>query len=224
MFLKVSEMVVAIAFVSAIILFTLIAVLYYNSYKKATRQSQDIISDKDLLLMIHNEPDQLIQRKDIVERTGLTKNQVTYRIQQLQYHKLIQTSYTSSFKSYYQLAHPLNLSEPPALSREPFLTVEDILIIMKHYDFKVTMAELIMATGLPIHVLNEEMKYFIKNKIITKLITYDSSGMGTVVAPVRYILNEPYRSQPEEFLKKEDRINLELKDLLKVKLRNEDLV
>jgi len=68
-----------------------------------------------------------------------------------------------------------------------------------------------MDTGLPIVVIRREMKYFIKEKIVKMLYAYNSDGTATSKT---YILEEPYRSEPDIFLKKQEEIDFELEELL----------
>ena len=67
---------------------------------------------------------------------------------------------------YYTLAKSIEKSYDLNLSNDPFMTVEDLMIIFKHYDYQVSLQEVCLSTGLPLKVILEEMKYFEKEKVV----------------------------------------------------------
>ena len=60
-------------------------------------------------------------------------------------------------------------------------------------------------------VIKKELKYFSKEKIVEFVYTTDPTGMS--VSGQTYLLKEPYRSNPEEYIDKENTMNLELEKI-----------
>jgi len=79
-----------------------------------------------------------------------------------------------------------------------------------HHKHKLTLQQICIDTGLPIVVIKREMKYFIKEKIVKMLHSYNQNGTMNRT----YILEEPYHSNPDIFLEKQEEINFELEELL----------
>jgi len=70
---------------------------------------------------------------------------------------------------------------------------------------------MIMATGLPLDVLKRELKYFEKQKTVQKLKRADAQGM---ITKRFFVLQDPYRSDPEHFRARAGQLDLELKEIL----------
>jgi len=141
----------------------------------------------------------------------LTKKQVRFRMIYFMGQALVKQSHDARMKPHYSLAAPIDERSTPPLSDKPFLTVEDILTLFKHHDHQLTVQKICMDTGLPIVVIKREMKYFIKEKIVKLLYSVGESGMAQTKT---YILEEPYRSDPDIFLEKQEEIDFELEELL----------
>jgi len=77
---------------------------------------------------------------------------------------------------FYGLKEPLVEDKNLTLSPDPFLTVEDLLIIFEAHDYRVSAQELIMAAGLPLSVIKREMKHFEKEGIVQSMRGYAPSG------------------------------------------------
>jgi hypothetical protein len=195
--------------VSALLILFVIWMYFYQ--QKSNSQTQRQISDKDLLLMLHNEPDQLLSPHQLAEKTGLSLTEARGRLNALFSYGILQRSYNSRGRHFFGTRDPIE--EVPALnlSNDPFLTVEDLLQIFEAYDYKVTAQQMILATGLPLAVLKRELKYFEAQKIIQKLQRTDSSGM---VMKRFYVLQDPYRSDPDRFRDQADRLDLEMREIL----------
>jgi len=193
------------------------AIAYTVKQNKINRDTQRLITDKELLKLIADEPDGLIGIKQLAERTGISKNEARMRISSLFNYGLLRISRDKLGKNYYSLAAPLDEREPSGLSPEPFLTVDDILQLFELYDFKLDPQKLILATGLPLSIIKREMKYFEKEGIIK--ILYTSMHYGSPTAR-QFYLNEPYRSNPQQFLQREKELNAEVEELL----RNDSLL
>jgi len=149
----------------------------------------------------------LISPKQLSDITPLNKKQSKARLTYLLHQKILKHHYDSSLKYYYSLKTPIDTRPAPALSDKPFLTVEDILTLFKHHNHQLTVQDVCIDTGLPIPVIKREFKYFIKEKIVNTINTvgqYDKT----------FILREPYRSDPDIFLEKQEEIDFELEELL----------
>jgi len=189
-------------------------IFFIFSYRKNVKEieyDQHLITDKELLETIARQPGGIVSVKQLTEITPLTKQQARFRLIYFQGQGLLKQSHDSRMKAHYSLASPIDERPTPPLSDKPFLTVEDILTLFKHHDHKLTLQKICMSTGLPIVVIKRELKYFTKEKIIKMLYTYNENGTATSKT---YILEEPYRSEPDIFLEKQEEIDFELEELL----------
>jgi hypothetical protein len=212
---KETIIIVSLFAISALLIMFVVWMYYYQ--KSSNRQTQRHLTDKDLLLMLHNEPDQLLSPHQLAEKTELSIHEARARLTSLHTYGILQRSYNSRGRHFYGTRDPI--TDPPELdlSTDPFLTVEDLLQIFAAYDYKVTAQQMIMATGLPLAILKRELKYFETQKIIQKLQRSDSNGM---VMKRFYVLQDPYRSDPDRFRAKADRLDLEMREIL----LNENLI
>lgn len=199
-----------LAVVAVCLVLALVVGFFVQEFNRGIESDQRIISDKELLLLFEDEPDGILTKARIVEKTNLTKSQATRRIQHFQYNGLLKYGYSNSLKYYYSLAEPIDHRKAPEMSKEPFLTVEDILKLFRHFDYKLTLQNMCTATGLPIKIIKRELKYFVKEKIISEINYTDASGMHTKKT---YTLREPYRSNPDQFLEMENLINPQLEKI-----------
>jgi len=185
-------------------------IAYIRKVNKSIKESQVEVSDKELLEFINSQPDKIINRAAIREEFGLTKFDAGGRLRHFFNNGLLRMLTTSNgMKRYYTLAKPIDKSYDVALTDDPFMTVEDLMLIFRHNDYQVTMQELILCTGLPIKVIVEEMKYFEKEGVVKRLLL---SNLGSYYHQKHYSLNEPYRSNPESYMKLQD-ANFELKEI-----------
>ena len=199
---------VAIVGVSVIVM-TLLIVIGVKAYMKSISASYEKVSDRDLLLFINEQPDKIIDKKLVARTFGISKTQSSSRLSSLQHNGVLSVLYNKSMTSYsYTLSRPINKDTDIDLSQEPFMTLEDLLKIFKHYDYQVSMQELILITGLPLKVIKREMKYFEKEKIIKIMLKMQNQYTYQRL----YMLNEPYRSNPDAFLKLEN-ANFELREI-----------
>ena len=88
------------------------------------------------------------------------------------------------------------------------------MTLFKHHNHQLTIQDVCIDTGLPIPVIKREFKYFIKEKIVKLFYT---NGIGT--QSISYILNEPYRNNPDAFLEKEEQINFQLEEILEPEMK-----
>ncbi len=183
----------------------------YFRQQKTNRVTQRTLSDRDLLRMVADEPDQLMSPHQLRDKTDLTLGEARTRLNSLMMFGVFNRSSNRSGRHFFGLKDPLQEDPDLALSAEPFLTVEDLLDIFAHYDYRVTPQELIMATGLPMDILKREMKYFESQKIVQRLQRADSNGM---VTRKFYVLQDPYRSDPDRFRAKASQLDLEMKEIL----------
>lgn len=200
------------------IVLTLLFVWLYNRGRNRTSSgTQRIITDRDIIRLIGAQPDGMISAEQLSAQTGLTKSQAKTRMTMLREFGVLHAHYTSGFKYYYSLVEPIDERPAPDLSPEPFLTVEDILTLFKHFNFRLTPLQLIETTGLPLTIIKREMKYFQQQKVVQYLTqTTYSGGVGAK----SFVLMEPYRSNPEKFLEQQLDLNREMETIL----RKEDLV
>ena len=219
-FLAVDGGVIALIIISIGIIFpALIGGLIYWAFKNqenASFQSQRFLTDKELFLLIDQEPDQLMTSKRLAEKTDLTLKQAKNRLSFLLRMGVLTASHDSRLKSFYSLREPVEQVEIPGLSDEPFLTVEDILLLFKAHNYKLTYQRACLSTGLPIAVIKEEFKYFVKQKIITQVW---SPAMAGQTRSKMYLLKEPYRSNPDKFIEREEQMNLELQKIYVKEMR-----
>ena len=192
-----------VAIVAIIVGFTILVLLGLVFWLVAVskgnlRTGQAKISDRDLLILFDEQPDGLLTQDRIMDLTGLTRGEARSRIQFLTMNKVLRTSYTNRLKYYYSLAKPLDKREAPILSEKPFLTVADILTLFKHFDYRMSLQDICIATGLPMNVILREMKYFEKERVVALIHTTVNIHTGETVKD--YILNEPYRGDPDRFM------------------------
>ena len=200
---------------SACALVVVLSVLFLISYVRRTnrvvRDSQDILSDKELIEFINSQPDKIIDSKLLMEEFGLTKFEAGGRLRHFQSNGLVQTmSSRNGLKHYFTLARPIDKPYELKLTDDPFMTIEDLMLIFKHNDYQVTLQEICLSTGLPIKVILEEMKYFEKEKVIKCLLKPQQGGFYHQKV---YTLCEPYRSNPNQYLDLKE-ANLELKEIV----------
>lgn len=194
-----------------VVLLLIFGVLMYLQQQKTNRETQRTIADRDLLRLIAAEPDQLISPHQLRDKTELTLNEARTRLNSLMMFGVLDRNMNRMGRHFYGLRE--QLEEPPELplSSDPFLTVEDLLEIFTHYGYRVTPQELIMATGLPHDIIKREMKYFEDQKILQRLQRSDTNGM---VMHKFYVLQDPYRSDPDRFRAQASKLDLEMREIL----------
>lgn len=207
------DTIILIVLLSLITISLLVLFITIHQQNKKRLNSQRDLSDRDLLRLIAAQPDEIVNKKVLAEKSGLSESAAQLRLDKLYMEGVLKSSLsTNMMRRFYSLDAPLTENVAvPALSPEPFLTVDDILLLFQAFDFKLDYQKLIMATGLPLDILQSELKYFEKEKIINSLM--ESRGTGI---PQRkfFILQEPYRSDPSQFLSREKEMNQRVKELL----------
>jgi len=189
----------------ATVMLIALCVSAYKSYNRSFDETYGAMSDKDILTALDEQPDKILDAKSVARRFGISKVKAGARLRALQYAGVVQMLYNKSMtKGFYTLSKPIERSFDLTMSEEPFMTLEDLLVIFKHYDYQVTMQELILVTGLPLKVIKREMKHFEDEKIIRIMLKPVGQSYKRI-----YLLNEPYRSNPDAFLQL-DHINFEL--------------
>ncbi len=189
------------------LLFVAIQAVYKSRVRKSTQRT---ISDPDLLRLIHNEPDQMVSPHILSAKTDLSLNAARSRLGELMNYGIFNRNVGGS-RYYYSLKEPLPEDKNLPLSSDPFLTVEDLLVIFEAYNGRVSAQDLIMATGLPLGILKREMKHFQKQGIVRAMRGYSQNGF---VMQRFFILEEPYRSNPDRFRAKAEKLDLEMKKIL----------
>ncbi|MEM6397128.1 MAG: hypothetical protein AAF741_12335 [Bacteroidota bacterium] len=205
---------VAVNVILFLIVLPIVFLLFYiASYNKKVKDTQRRILDVEILEFIDGQIDGTVSTKMLRDKSGLTKYEASARLQNLATQGLLRMSYSAKMKAFYKLRKPFDKRDPPTLSEEPFLTVQDVLTLFKHFDFAPDLQDLVIATRLPVKVIMREMRYFQKEKII-QILYGSTDGMGTATGSKSFVLEEPYRSNPDKFLAKEERLNLELREVL----------
>jgi hypothetical protein len=208
-----AEAIIIAVCVLAVFLLIGIAIIYTKNYRGAIKDSQVVISDKDLIIFINSQPDKIVDRKLLMNEFGLSKFEAGGRLNHFFTNGLLQVMTSrSGLKRYYTLSRAIEKSFDLELTEDPFITVEDLLLIFKNYDYQVTLQEVCLSSGLPIKVILEEMKYFEKEKVIKCLLLRQHGGFSYQKV---YTLCEPYRSNPDQFMNLQEEANLELKEIVK---------
>lgn len=208
--MELHKIIILSALFTALLLIIFFAIYYTKKSNTAVRNSQADVSDKKLIEFINGQPDKIVNSKSLMEEFGLTKFEAKGRLRHFMTNGLLKGMTTSNgMRYYYTLTKPVDRSYDLSLTDDPFMTVEDLMLIFKHYDYQVTLQEICLCTGLPIKVILEEMKYFEKEKVIKCLL---QSGNGGFSYQKVYMLCEPYRSNPDNYIGLED-VNFELKEI-----------
>ncbi|PHI21590.1 hypothetical protein CEQ90_01895 [Lewinellaceae bacterium SD302] len=191
----------------------LLAIFIYSAkQKKMQKDTQRLVSDRELLRIIEGKIDGFTTAEEIATETKLTKGEAKARLLALGYTGILRTSLQNMTRYHFELTRPIKDVDPPELSPEPFLTADDVLKLFKLYDYRLDYQDLIMATGLPLGILQREMKYFVKEKMVKAM--YKSMGYGSRSYRF-FLLAEPYRSNPDSFIREQETVDLRLKELLK---------
>ena len=205
-----TEMIVLAVCVTIVLACVMFLVSYVKRTNSAVRNTQSIVTDKELIEFVNKQPDKLVNAKMLTEEFGLHKFEAKSRMNHLLTHGICRPLVTKSGMSrYYTLVMPIENTYDLKLTDDEFMTVEDLILIFKHNDYQVTLQELCLCTGLPVKVLLEEMKYFEKEKVVRCLYKTVNAGFSHQKV---YTLREPYRSKPEAFMELKD-VNFELKDI-----------
>jgi hypothetical protein len=202
----------AIVIIATIVLFALTFLIVATiKQRKTNRLTQRVISDRDLLRLIDTEPDQLLSPHQLRDKTDLSLTEARARLTSLLEFGVMRRNGNRRGRHFYGLNRELIEAPDLNLSPEPFLTVEDLLNIFETYNYRVTPQELIMATGLPLAIIKREMKYFENQKIVQRLQRVDNAGM---TVHRFYVLQDPYRSDPDRFRVQASEMDLEMREIL----------
>jgi len=206
-----SEMAIIIAILTATFIALALIFIYtfrkLNPSTKVLESDQHLLTDKELIQIIAKQPGGIASVKQLADITPLSPKQLQARLTYFSFQGIVKNKIDARFKGYYSLLAPIDERPAPKLSSKPFLTVEDILTLFKHHNHQLTLQQICMDTGLPVSIINREMKYFVNEKIVNTVSTvgqYDKT----------FILKEPYRSNPDIFLEKQEEIDFELEELL----------
>jgi len=190
--------------------FALYAYLIYflvkvNPERRAGRslKLQVKLPDYKLLHFISEMPDGIISVSDLVQSHGFTKKEAKLSLSMLVHNKVLKLLVGSKSKRYYELIKPIDNGPFPKLSEKPFLTLGDLMILFKHFNYRLSLQDLCLATKLPVAFLIKEMKYFIKEDIVEPLTNLTDRTKT-------YILKAPYRNNPQDYVGEESRIDLDL--------------
>ena len=143
----------------------------------------------------------------LAKDSGLTVKEAKARLTRLLYRGLLTHGYSKKFNNYYSLKEKMVDGPYPKLSEDPFLTIRDLILLFKHFDYRLSIQDLCLATDLPVEVIVQEMKFFLKEKI--DQISADGMSVGSKY----FILLDPYRENPESIADKEAALDLNAKKL-----------
>ncbi|MEM9549493.1 MAG: hypothetical protein AAGA77_26215 [Bacteroidota bacterium] len=198
------------------ILAVFFVLMYIRKSNRTLTDTQEDISDKELLEYINSQPDKIVDTKMLMRDFDLSKYESTIRLRHFYTNGILTILRSGSgLKSYYTLSRPIDKSYDLNLTDDPFMTKEDLLMIFKHYDYQVSMQEICLCTGLPLKIILEEMKYFEKEGVVNRLLKSNKDGFSHQRL---FTLCEPYRSNPDAYMDLRD-ANIELKEIYR-NLRN----
>lgn len=180
--------------------------------------TQRSINDADLLILLNDQPDGLLTPHQLAEKSGISLNDARIRLSALFSEGVLIRSHNRQGRYFYQLRLPFSPSPAIEFSQDPFLTVEDLLLLFQHKGGRLTIQEMILATRLPLTVLKRELKHFEKEGVIQRLNSYDHSSSS--MSHKFLVLQEPYRSDPTAFKAKAGEMDLQLREIL----LNENLI
>lgn len=211
--------VVAILLVSLAIM-TFLIVWGVKRHQITMGQSDNILSDRGLLLLINAEPDRIINAVSLAKKSGMSLGQARTRLQRLQFAGVV-NSMSSGIKSFYELKTPIEQEDLISLSDQPFISIEDLFTLFDHFKHKMSLQDICVATGLPFKVIKEEMKYFQKEGVVHSMTQHNGSGM---VASKFYTLQDAYKNRKGNSEDNEE-MNLDLKKIyLRANRGNDDFV
>jgi hypothetical protein len=208
--------ILSLTFGLGIILIALVIFLVARQNKQ-NASTQREITDADLLRLIDQQPDGLLSPHRLRDLTGLSLAEARGRLNAMSHYGILRRNSNSKGRHFFGLRDSLEEKEALDLSTDPFLTMEDLMLIFRAHDFRVTAQELILATGLPLAVIKREMKYFEKKGIVEKLQRSDSNG---VMIRRFFVLQDPYRTDHDLILRESPGLNKEMKEIL----LNENLI
>ncbi len=163
--------------VSVITICTNLVYYLVSKHRSDIAESQEVVSDKQIIEFINGQPDKFIDAQMLANYYDISKSHAKSRLTHLNTNGIVEGLYTkNTLKYYYTLTRPIEKPYDLKLSSEPFMTMEDLMVIFKHFDFKVSLMELCLSTGLPIAVIKREMKYFEKEKILKLLYKQNYYG------------------------------------------------
>lgn len=209
---------VAMTIISVMSMLVYFFIWAINNYQNNTNATQRAITDSDLVRLFHQQPDGFLSPHRLAEITDLKLSEARQRLVAFNAVGILKKSHNKRGRYFYSLREPFQ--EPPtvAFSPDPFLTVEDLLQLFDAYGGRISIQDMILATRLPLKVLMREMKHFEKEKIVEQLKT--SEGAYSTNINKFYVLQDPYRTDPNAFRKRAGEVDLKLKELLK----NENLI
>ncbi len=181
--------------------------VYFKKRGSTIKSTQRIISDRDFLRIFHDHPGGLLTKAEVAEKANLTKSEAASRLGYFS-EQLILRRGSNGLSTYYETYAPFEDAGDLGLSPEPFLTVADLQKIFHAYDYRVSPADLIIATGLPWRVISREMKHF-KKKGIIDILRIARPGDSYK----QFVLKEPYINLPESSSEAKA-IDLEMKEIL----------
>lgn len=210
----------AIILAVSLFLMTFFIVRAVKKYNTDAVKSQNQLSDRDLLLLINDEPDNIINSTNLARKASISKSQAQSRLSKLLYAGLV-SQMSSGFKNFYELRKPIKSEDLIPLSDKPYISIEDLFALFEHYDQKMDLQDICIATGLPFKVIKREMKYFEKEGIIHEMSQHVANGF---LSYKFYTLRDSYKGKRENQSIRNEKINLDLEKLYREEMDDDEFV
>lgn len=210
----------AIVIAVTLFLMTFLIISGIKKYNADAVKSQNKLSDRDLLLLINDETDNIINSANLARKASISKMQAQSRLSKLMYAGLV-NQMSSGFKSFYELKKPIESEDLISLSDKPYISIEDLFTLFEHYDQKMDLQDICVATGLPFKVIKREMKYFEKEGIIHEMTQHGANGF---LSYKFYTLRDSYKGKREDQSIRSEKINLDLEKLYREEMDGDEFV
>lgn len=204
--------------VVALSIMALLIVWGVRQHRSSMNASETRLTDRDLLLLINAEPDRIINAANLAKKSGISLSQARTRLHRLMYAGVVHQM-TSGFKYFYELKNPIQKENLIDLSDNPFISIEDLITLFEHFEYKMTLQNICIATGLPFKIIKEEMKYFQKEGVVHEMSQHSGTGL---IANKFYTLQDGFKGSRGDFVARDKEINLDLEQIYKKISRNED--
>ena len=212
----------ALAIISILVvtlsIITFLLVWGVRKHRKSMSASETRLSDRDLLLLINAEPDRIINAANLAKKSGMSLTQAKTRLHRLMYAGVV-SQMTSGFKYFYELKTPIQKEEIIDLSDNPFISIEDLFTLFEHFEYKMTLQDVCLATALPFKVIKKEMKYFQKEGVVHEMTQHTAMG---IIANKFYTLQDGFKESQGDLTTRDKEINLDLAKIYRKARRDED--
>ncbi|MBX2815715.1 MAG: hypothetical protein KTR24_06950 [Saprospiraceae bacterium] len=160
--------------------------LYLTAAKKAVDRTS-YISDQEIIMHLHSAAGKFTTYRELADFFGLTKSEMIHRIAALKSRYVVE-SYSNGISGFHQLRFPLPPGITPGYDQR--LTVDRLYELFDKYDNSVTLATIVVETGLSAKAADKVLKQFTKEKLIARV--------GNMKGDRRYVLLQKYRREQKE--------------------------